>query len=166
MITPPGNKAPDERARSRPAAERMRPAAALRYGAAWVAGAARTADARRAVHAFLALAARTAHASVTSRAEQDAQLVVSELVGNALRHAPGPCGLLLELSADRARLGITVWDTSPSVPLVNERDGTRVGGHGLFLVRACSRALDTVAGPDGKLVIAEVALRPGQAGPP
>ncbi|MYX40614.1 ATP-binding protein, partial [Streptomyces sp. SID89] len=40
MITPLGKKAPDER-------ERNRPAAALRYGAAWVAGAARTADARR-----------------------------------------------------------------------------------------------------------------------
>ncbi|NED75007.1 ATP-binding protein, partial [Streptomyces sp. SID9944] len=55
--------------------------------------------------------------------------------------------------------GITVWDTSPALPLVHERDGTRVGGHGLFLVRSCSRALNTVPRPDGKLVTAEVALQ-------
>ncbi|MFI2645440.1 ATP-binding protein [Streptomyces sp. NPDC018610] len=151
MITHLGKKAPDER-------ERNSPAAALRYGAAWVAGATRTADARRAVHAFLALAVRTAQARVPQRAEQDAQLVVSELVANATRHAPGPCGLMLELSADRARLGITVWDTSPALPRVHERDGARVGGHGLYLVRACSRAVRAVAGPGGKRITAEVAL--------
>ncbi|MFF9408503.1 ATP-binding protein [Streptomyces anandii] len=151
MIIQLRQKAPDER-------ERSRPVAALRYGATWVTGAARTADARRAVHAFLAHAARTAHTHITKRAEQDAQLVVSELVTNALRHAPGPCGLLLELSADNARLGITVWDTSPSLPLMHERDGTRVGGHGLYLVHACSRALTATARPGGKQITAEVAL--------
>jgi anti-sigma regulatory factor (Ser/Thr protein kinase) len=151
MIIPSGAQSPDERAHNRPAAS-------LRFGAAWVTGGAHTADARRAVQAFLARAARTAHTHVTTRAEQDAQLVVSELVTNALRHAPGPCGLLLELSTDRARLGITVWDTSPRVPLIHARDGRRVGGHGLYLVRACSRDLTAVARPDGKQITAEVVL--------
>ncbi|MFE9172258.1 ATP-binding protein [Streptomyces kebangsaanensis] len=151
MIIPLRKPASDEQ-------ERNRSAAALRYGATWVTGAARTADARRAVHAFLVRAARTAHARVTARAEQNAQLVVSELVTNAVQHAPGPCGLTLELSADRARLDITVWDTSPTLPLLHERDGTRVGGHGLYLVHACSRALTATAGPGGKRITAEVAL--------
>ncbi|GHD87550.1 ATP-binding protein [Streptomyces naganishii] len=151
MIIQLGQQAPGER-------ERSRPAAALRYGATWVTGAARTADARRAVHAFLKRAARTAHTHITRRAEQDALLVVSELVTNALRHAPGPCGLVLELSADNARLGISVWDTSPALPRLYERDGARVGGHGLYLVHACSRALTATARPGGKQISAEVAL--------
>ncbi|MFF8595091.1 ATP-binding protein [Streptomyces sp. NPDC015220] len=151
MITSSGKKAPDQR-------ERSRAAAALRYGASWVTGAARTADARRAVHAFLVRAARVAQTRVTTRGAQDAQLVVSELVANAVRHAPGPCGLVLELSADRARLDITVWDTSPVLPRVNERDGARVGGHGLYLVQACSRAVQAVTRPGGKQITAQVAL--------
>ncbi|MFI1168171.1 ATP-binding protein [Streptomyces sp. NPDC020801] len=151
MIIPLRKQASDEQ-------ERSRPAAALRCGVTWVTGAARTADARRAVHAFLTRAARTSHTRVTTRAEQDAQLVVSELVTNAVRHAPGPCGLVLELSADRARLGITVWDTSPALPSIHERDGARVGGHGLYLVQACSRGLTATARPGGKQITAEVAL--------
>ncbi|MEU6476406.1 ATP-binding protein [Streptomyces sp. NPDC047017] len=149
--TTPSVRAPDERPPD------GRPAA-LRYGSAWVTGAARGVDARRAVQAFLTRAARSARLRVTARAEQDAGLVVSELVTNAVRHAPGPCGLLLELSADHTRLGITVWDTSPALPLVHGRDGARVGGHGLYLVRACSRALTAAARPGGKQVTAEVTL--------
>lgn len=151
MIIPPRAQKPDERAQNLPATS-------LCFGAAWVTGGAHTVDARRAVQAFLTRAARTAHTRVTTRAEQDAQLVVSELVTNALRHAPGPCGLLLELSTDQARLGITVWDTSPRLPLIHARDGTRVGGHGLYLVKACSRALTAVARPDGKQITAELVL--------
>ncbi|MEU6406570.1 ATP-binding protein [Streptomyces sp. NPDC046985] len=165
-----------------------RAAAQLRYGTAWVSGAARTADARRSVQAFLARAAASAGTRFSARAEQDALLIASELVGNALRHAPGPCGLVLELyAADQAEaaghaqdagrvgvtggddreapddsqrsvLGIGVWDTSPALPLVHERDGARVGGHGLYLVRACSRALGAALRPVGKEIIAEVAL--------
>ncbi|MFK4149197.1 ATP-binding protein [Streptomyces sp. NPDC004065] len=150
MIFAPGHHPPPDQ-------ERNGSVAALRYGATWVTGAARTADARQAVHAFLARAA-ACRTRVTRRAEQDAQLVVSELVTNALRHAPGPCGLTLELSADHERLGITVWDTSPVLPLVRERDGTRVGGHGLYLVKACARALTAVARPGGKQITAEVPL--------
>ncbi|WNM32401.1 ATP-binding protein [Streptomyces sp. Li-HN-5-11] len=151
MITPPRNEARGERVRTRPAA-------ALRYGAIWVAGAARTVDARRAVRAFLTRAAHTAGTHVTTRAEQDAQLVTSELITNALRHAPGPCGLVLELSADSTRLTVTVRDTSRTLPLVRARDGARVGGHGLYLVRACSRALTATALPDGKQITAVLAL--------
>ncbi|MFF8941481.1 ATP-binding protein [Streptomyces sp. NPDC014864] len=134
-------------------------AAALRYGATYDTGAARIADARRAVRVLLARASPTADTPVPTRAEGDAQLVVSELVTNALRHAPGPCGLVLELSAGHERLAITVWDTSSTLPRIHERDQSRVGGHGLYLVRACSSALTVTALPGGKRVTAEIDLR-------
>lgn len=69
----------------------------------------------------------------------DAELAVSELVTNAIRHAPGACGLILQLSD--SELAITVWDTSPDEPVVLEGDRHRIGGHGLHLVHAIS---DTV----------------------
>ena len=62
------------------------PAAPLRYSAAWDTADASIADARTAVRTLLA---RAGH-DPRHRPSQDAQLVVSELVTNALRHAPGP----------------------------------------------------------------------------
>ncbi|MGV9254614.1 ATP-binding protein [Streptomyces sp. NPDC003697] len=149
MVLTPRKQAPGERAPNRRAT-------ALRYGATYDAGAAHVADARRAVHVVLDRAARVFDARVSTRAEQEAQLVVSELVTNAVRHAPGPCSLLL--AADCERLRITVRDTSPALPRVYERCGSRVGGHGLHLVRSCSRGLTVTGLPGGKAITAEVPL--------
>ncbi|MDF3301524.1 ATP-binding protein [Streptomyces tropicalis] len=153
MVIPLSKQAVDDR-------ETDPHAAALRYGATYDTGAARIADARRAVRVLLVHASRTAPTDVTERAEQDAQLVVSELVTNALRHAPGPCGLVLEVSPCRERLSITVWDTSSTLPRFHERDESRVGGHGLYLVRACSRDLTVTSLPGGKRITAEIDLGP------
>ncbi|MEU6809993.1 ATP-binding protein [Streptomyces sp. NPDC046831] len=149
MVLTPRKQASDERITDRRAT-------ALRYGATYGAGAAPIADARRAVHVLLDRAARAFGTRVSTRTEQEAQLVVSELVTNAVRHAPGPCGLVL--AADGERLSITVRDTSPALPRVHERCGSRVGGHGLHLVRSCSRALRVTGLPGGKEITAEVAL--------
>ncbi|GGL62935.1 hypothetical protein GCM10010129_03210 [Streptomyces fumigatiscleroticus] len=151
MVIPLGQQATDELGPHRPGR-------ALRYGAAWDPGGAQVADARRAVRAFLARATHAEHITVGTRPEQDAQLVVSELITNSLRHAPGPCGLLLELSAGGKRLRITVWDTSRELPEIHERDESRIGGHGLFLVRACSRDLSVTPLPGGKEITAEIDL--------
>ncbi|MFF7333898.1 ATP-binding protein [Streptomyces sp. NPDC090306] len=122
------------------------------------ADSARIGEARRAVAAFLADAAASGHRRPGERQLQDAQLIVSELVTNAIRHAPGPCGLRLELSPDGARLRIAVRDGSRQVPLVRPVDGSRVGGHGLRLVTALAGDVRVIRFETGKEVVADVPL--------
>ncbi|MEU5597602.1 ATP-binding protein [Streptomyces sp. NPDC020298] len=128
----------------------------LRYSATWGADTLRSIDARRAVSAFLG---RLGYLP-GQRVGQDAKLVVSELVTNALRHAPGPCGLLLELSPAADVLHITVWDTSTLQPELQPRDGTRIGGHGLRLVAMLCAGLRTGPLNGGKRVTADLRLPP------
>ncbi|MFE8990066.1 ATP-binding protein [Streptomyces collinus] len=110
--------------------------AALRCGAVWADGAACAVEARRALQAFLAYVPCTGRTPVPAPLAIDAELVVSELVTNAIRHAPGPCGMILRLSDEG--LAITVWDTSAEQPVVKERDGQRFGGHGMHVVHTVS----------------------------
>jgi anti-sigma regulatory factor (Ser/Thr protein kinase) len=84
----------------------------------------------------------------------DARLVVSELVTNAIRHAPGPCGLTLHLIGEE--LVITVWDTSAEEPVFKRPDRHRVGGHGLHLVRAASTKVTVTPRAQGKQVTARL----------
>ncbi|MFI1294118.1 ATP-binding protein [Streptomyces sp. NPDC020792] len=64
------------------------------------------------------------------------QLVISELVTNARKYAPGPCMLILEVNGDA--VGITVWDSEPKLPTARAADPGRVGQHGLEVVLAVS----------------------------
>ncbi|MFK4148407.1 ATP-binding protein [Streptomyces sp. NPDC004065] len=145
MVIPLMKQAADEHHRTVP----------VRYVAVWDTAGTSIADTRHAVRTLLA---RAGHRP-TDTAGQDAQLVTSELVTNALRHAPGPGGLVLELSPDGAFLRITVRDSSPRPPRPLPQDARRVGGHGLHLVsRLCDR-FRTVPLPDGKQVVAELSLR-------
>ncbi|MFD0392514.1 ATP-binding protein [Streptomyces nogalater] len=89
---------------------RDRPAV-LRYSRTWDAGVSSIAEARDAVADLLARARPAARRPV-----QDAQLVVSELVTNAAKHAPGPCALALELLPGARALRVTVTDTSREPP--------------------------------------------------
>lgn len=85
--------------------------------------------------------------------------MVSELVTNAIRHAPGPGELVVELEPAAGHLVIAVRDTSPSPPAPHEGDPARPGGHGLRLVaRLCSQVW-TVPAPPGKRVVALLDLR-------
>ncbi|MFC7994518.1 ATP-binding protein [Streptomyces rochei] len=80
------------------------------------------------------------------------------LVTNALRHAPGPGGLLLEMHSSPARLRITVRDTSRAAPRLRVPDPYRIGGHGLRLIsRLCSR-FHISPRDGGKQVTAEMLL--------
>ncbi|WP_406438486.1 ATP-binding protein [Streptomyces sp. NBC_00631] len=145
MVTPLKNRASDEH----------EPGAPLRYSVTWDTTDTSIADARRAVRALLA---RAGHHR-DHRPSQDAQLIVSELVTNAVRHAPGPVGLALEVSPDADLLRITVSDTSPRPPELLAPDAGRVGGHGLRLVvRLCGR-LRTVSRETGKQVVVQLRLR-------
>ncbi|MGY1495221.1 ATP-binding protein [Streptomyces sp. QTS52] len=127
---------------------------ALRYSAAWDTTDASVADARAAVRTLLADAGH----NPDHRPSQDAQLVVSELVTNALRHAPGPGGLALEVTPDAALLRITVRDSSPRPPELPAYDIRRVGGHGLQLVTRLCDQLTTIGLETGKQIVAHLRL--------
>jgi anti-sigma regulatory factor (Ser/Thr protein kinase) len=126
--------------------------ATLRCSAVWDEGAARAADARQSLRAFLAHARHTGRHRVPAPRARDAELTVSELVTNAVLHAPGPCGLIVQLSGEE--LTITVWDTSTEAPTVREDDRRRVGGHGLRLVHAVSDEVVVALHTRGKQITA------------
>ncbi|MFJ7336896.1 ATP-binding protein [Streptomyces sp. NPDC101110] len=132
--------------------------ATLRCGAVWAEGAACAVEARRALRAFLSRVPSSGRRSVPAPLAIDAELVVSELVTNAIRHAPGPCGMILQLSEDG--LAITVWDTSAEPPLVRQRDGRRFGGHGMHVVHTVSEEVVVSPFGDGKRITAH--LRPAR----
>lgn len=90
------------------------------------------------------------------RTVETARLTVSELVTNALRHAPGPA--LLRLSVCDGRLWMEVRDGSPIAPTVRGPDPARVGQHGLEMVTALARSVSVEAAGTGKTVTAVVGL--------
>lgn len=130
----------------------------LRYHHTWDAGASGIAEARDAVAALLA----KVRPALGRRPVQDAQLVVSELVTNAAKHAPGPCALRLELLAGALRVSVT--DTSRQPPRRRPPDPRRIGGHGLNLVSMLSRGLEVTWLPQGKRVSTTVPLLAAEAG--
>ncbi|MFE7815252.1 ATP-binding protein [Streptomyces sp. NPDC057433] len=145
MVTPLKNRAPDEQGCAAP----------LRYSTAWDTADAPIAEARAAVRTLLAQAGH----DPGRRPSQDAQLIVSELVTNALRHAPGPGSLALEVAPDAALLRITVRDSSPHPPELRAHDARRVGKHGLHLVTQLCDRVHTIARETGKQVVAHFHLR-------
>jgi len=80
----------------------------------------------------------------------DAELIVSELVTNALLHAGPPVGL--ELSMDSPGLRIAVADTSRIRPLRGLDDGEGMTGRGLTLVRAIATRFGVDTTDAGKVV--------------
>ncbi|MET7686865.1 ATP-binding protein [Streptomyces sp. NPDC005483] len=84
------------------------------------------------------------------------QLIVSELVTNALKYAPGP--VLMELRVTGPRVEIVVRDSNPIMPSAHPTDPDRVGRHGLEIVRAVAQDLDIQRQPVGKRVTARIAL--------
>jgi anti-sigma regulatory factor (Ser/Thr protein kinase) len=86
----------------------------------------------------------------------DARLVVSELVTNAAKYAPGPCLLDLEILDDVLR--ITLWDTEAAMPVPSGADAHRVGRHGLEFVLAVCRRFEVERQAGGKRVQVDLAL--------
>ncbi|KAA0929746.1 ATP-binding protein [Streptomyces apricus] len=65
---------------------------------------------------------------------EPAELLASELLGNAVRHTEGPAALKLRRSGPTLRLG--AWDTDPTPPAAKPPDGGSEAGRGLHLVHA------------------------------
>ncbi|MFD8725292.1 ATP-binding protein [Streptomyces sp. NPDC059629] len=93
---------------------------------------------------------------VSVRAMGIVQLVVSELVTNARKYAPGPC--LLTLEVRDGAVEVTVWDSEPALPIAKPTDPDRVGQHGLEIVMAVSRSIEMHREPVGKRIKAAVVL--------
>ncbi|GAA3387387.1 ATP-binding SpoIIE family protein phosphatase [Streptomyces roseoviridis] len=80
------------------------------------------------------------------------ELVVSELVGNALRYGNGPGGLRL-LRGER--LVVEVSDTGPDLPQIQHADLSDEGGRGLQLINMLCRRWGSCRTVTGKVVWAE-----------
>ncbi|MEW2117542.1 ATP-binding protein [Streptomyces sp. NPDC005474] len=93
---------------------------------------------------------------VSERALGMTQLVVSELVTNAVKHAPGP--VMLDLQIDGGAVRVSVWDSDPVLPDVASTDPQRVGRHGLEITLAVSQGYEVHREPVGKRVTALIAL--------
>ncbi|WP_231591042.1 ATP-binding protein [Saccharothrix sp. ST-888] len=114
------------------------------------------AAARRFATDFLAEVQTVYGVPVTAVAAETVRLVVSELVTNAAKYAPGPCLLDLELTADDVR--VTVWDTEATLPAPRSPDPQRVGRHGLEIVLALCRRCEIDRHAGGKRVRAHLPL--------
>ncbi len=87
---------------------------------------------------------------------EDVDLVVSELVTNALLHTgageDGANKIRLELDLNARRLTLRVVDSSPLPPMQEEAADTAESGRGLLLVDALAAEWDWEDLPDGKAV--------------
>ncbi|MET9908691.1 ATP-binding protein [Streptomyces sp. NPDC006476] len=114
------------------------------------------ANARNEASRFLTRAQSEHGLPVSARTLDLAQLVVSELVTNALKYAPGP--VLLQLGIADSALEIAVWDTDPVLPVARAADAGRVGQHGLEIVLAVVQGFEARREPVGKRITARIAL--------
>ncbi|WP_260606597.1 ATP-binding protein [Streptomyces sp. WAC08241] len=117
------------------------------------------ADARRRAAVFLE-EARTEHrVPVSERARDLTELVVSELVTNAYKYAPGM--VLVEVRVTPGSVDIVVWDSDPAVPTIGAADPGRIGHHGVEIIEAVTQDLFVERGTAGKCVTARVPLADG-----
>ncbi|MFG2636732.1 ATP-binding protein [Streptomyces sp. NPDC048362] len=93
---------------------------------------------------------------VSQRAMDLTQLVVSELVTNARKYAPGP--VLMELSIAGETVEVVVRDSDPVLPVARAADAGRVGQHGLEIVMAVAEEFEARREPSGKRITARLAL--------
>ncbi|MFF1519532.1 ATP-binding protein [Streptomyces sp. NPDC058305] len=117
------------------------------------------AEARQLAAAFLGRVRADHLPEISKQTVELTQLVVSELVTNARKYAPGP--ILLRLRILAAMLEISVWDTAPHFPIAKSPDPGRIGQHGLEIVMAIAQNVEVQREPVGKRVTAHLALDGG-----
>jgi GAF domain-containing protein/anti-sigma regulatory factor (Ser/Thr protein kinase) len=83
------------------------------------------------------------------------ELILSELITNAIRYATGPIGVRLILDRE---LTCEVSDGSSTAPHLRYAADTDEGGRGLFLVAQCADRWGTRYTPEGKVIWAEQPL--------
>ncbi|MDH6521572.1 anti-sigma regulatory factor (Ser/Thr protein kinase) [Streptomyces sp. SAI-135] len=114
------------------------------------------AHARRHAADFLTRVQAEHGLDVSQRATDLTRLVVSELVTNALKYAPGPVLMDLRIADDVVE--VVVWDCDPVLPVARAADIGRVGQHGLEIVMAVAQGFEAQREPVGKRITARIAL--------
>jgi hypothetical protein len=109
-------------------------------------------DAPRAARRFLEQS--LARWGYTGPLVDDARLLVSELVTNAVTHARSP--LSVSIRSQHPSVRVSVRDESPIKPIVRAPRPDADSGRGLQIVAAVSRHWGVDAAPEGKTVWAEV----------
>ncbi|MEU9522787.1 ATP-binding protein [Streptomyces sp. NPDC048224] len=138
----------------------------LRSGRTLNADGGRIADARHHTAAFLDQAAQEHGLPVPAQTRDLTLLVVSELVTNARKYAPGPVRIELRISARTVEVAVS--DTHTAVPAARPADPRRIGQHGLEIVKAVTEEFTVEQEPGGKRITARIPLiqeqRAGDAG--
>ncbi|MFF9453700.1 ATP-binding protein [Streptomyces flaveolus] len=111
---------------------------------------------RELARGFLARLRAARGIAVSDRTVDVVQLVVSELLTNACKYAPGPSLVDLELAEDRVE--VSVWDSDPVLPVPAASDPGRVGRHGLEIVMAVCQTYEVRRETVGKRTTAAVRL--------
>ncbi|MFC8095429.1 ATP-binding protein [Streptomyces sp. NPDC057301] len=126
-------------------------------------GGATIAQARHLAAGFLARLRDERGLPVSQRSMDLTQLVVSELVTNARKYAPGP--VLMDLRIDGGMVEVAVWDSDPVLPVARAADVGRVGQHGLEIVMAVAEGFEAQRVSVGKRVTARIGLADESSGP-
>jgi anti-sigma regulatory factor (Ser/Thr protein kinase) len=119
------------------------------------------ADARAATAARRVAIAALRRAGHERRLLDDAQLVITELATNAVRHARTPFSLSIRMT--RSAVRIRVRDRSHAVPALRGDPGVSSSGRGMRIVSALASRWGVDHVPDGKVVWAELAARPSRS---
>ncbi|WP_418080525.1 ATP-binding protein [Streptomyces ambofaciens] len=118
-----------------------------------------SADIGRARHvaaAFLSRVQAEHGLPVSQRAMEVTQLVISELVTNSRKYAPGPILVDLRITGDMVE--VAVWDSDSALPMARAADAGRVGQHGLEIVMAVAQGFEARREPVGKRITVRIAL--------
>ena len=96
--------------------------------------------------------------NVPAQVSDEAVLLTSELIANAIRHAPPP--LCLQVSVSEDALRVHVQDSDPARPALTRPDFNSRGGRGVWLIDTLATRWGFHACPPGKEVWFEISLAP------
>jgi anti-sigma regulatory factor (Ser/Thr protein kinase) len=95
----------------------------------------------------------------------DTELAVSEMVTNAVQHAPGSGSHLIEVVRGPRGVRVTVADESPALPILRPVQSTGGRGRGLHILAALGTAWGVELHEGGKRVWVEFAVDASTAQP-